>query len=109
MRKYCLLFIVMMLLAVPTAASARYYMAMLCSDCAFGDRKKNCIKCGRYTFDRGVPARLCDSCGFGDRAKYCVKCGRYTFGRGAPAVLCSDHAFGDRKKYCIKCGRYTFD
>ena len=78
MRKKIFLFLALLLLAA-TAAQARLYMAQLCDSCSFGDRKKYCIKCGHYTFDRGVPARLCDTCGFGDRAKNCVKCGRYLF------------------------------
>ena len=50
MRKKLLTALILMLLAA-TAVQARSYMAMLCDTCSFGDRKMNCIKCGRYIFD----------------------------------------------------------
>lgn len=78
MRKKIVTCLLLLALAA-SAAQARSYIAQLCSNCAFGDRRRYCVKCGAYTFDKGVPARLCENCGFGDRKKHCLKCGRYLF------------------------------
>lgn len=105
MRRKIITLLVLLLISAH-AAQARSYVATLCSSCAFGSRKDECILCGRVTFGHGVMARLCSSCGFGSRSRECVRCGRSTFGHGVPAVLCRDCSFGDRKNRCVKCGGY---
>ena len=50
MRKAILLCLAALALAAP-AAHGRGSVAQRWTNCAFGDRKKHCLKCGRYLFD----------------------------------------------------------
>lgn len=80
--------------------------AMLCNDCGFGNRKENCVKCGKWMGSTKIPAYLCSSCGFGNRKDECVKCGRWIGSGGVPACICGSCGFGNRKDDCVKCGKW---
>ena len=86
--------------------TATSYPAMLCINCGFGNKKDNCVKCGRWIANNGVPARLCVNCGFGNKKDNCVKCGKWIGTSGVPAMLCNNCAFGNKKNDCVLCGRW---
>ncbi len=46
--------------------------ALLCPQCS--SIRRYCIKCGRPGVR--IPARLCDQCGYGEKKNECVKCGK---------------------------------
>ncbi|MBQ2619860.1 MAG: hypothetical protein IJF84_00815 [Thermoguttaceae bacterium] len=46
--------------------------AMLCPQCS--SIRRYCVKCGKP--GARIPARLCDQCGYGEKKKECVKCGK---------------------------------
>lgn len=80
--------------------------AMLCNSCAFGNKKDNCAKCGKWMASSRTPAYLCSSCGFGNKKNDCVKCGKWIGSGGHPASICSSCAFGNGKTNCVKCGKW---
>ncbi|MDO4583037.1 MAG: hypothetical protein Q4D62_02935 [Planctomycetia bacterium] len=82
------------------------YPAMLCNSCGFGNRGKDCVKCGKWTGGQGVPAMLCHSCGFGNKNKNCVSCGKWIGSNGVRALLCSSCGFGTKKDHCVSCGKW---
>lgn len=92
----------------PEITVGSYYPALLCSNCGFGNKKENCVLCGKWVGGHGVPARLCTSCGFGNKKENCVLCGRWVGSHGVPGQLCSNCGFGTRGKNCVKCGKATF-
>ena len=79
MRKGLLLAAALALLSAAAALGAQSYEAILCSNCAFGDKQNYCVKCGAYTFGRGAAAQLCSTCSFSNRKKHCIKCGAWLF------------------------------
>ncbi len=83
------------------------FKAQLCNDCGFGSKKDNCVKCGKWVANNGVPARLCNDCGFGNKKDNCVKCGKWVANNGVPAQLCNDCGFGNKKENCAKCGKWA--
>ncbi|MBQ3350820.1 MAG: hypothetical protein IJG38_10505 [Thermoguttaceae bacterium] len=46
--------------------------ALLCPQCS--SIRRCCVKCGKP--GARIPARLCDQCGYGEKKKECVKCGK---------------------------------
>ncbi len=103
---FCFL-ILAFLLITPVFAQAPQNPARVCSDCAFGNKKDYCVKCGRWCPNNYVPARLCGTCSFGNKKDYCVKCGRWCPNNYSQARLCSNCGFGNNKEKCVKCGNYT--
>ena len=83
------------------------FKAQLCNDCGFGNKKENCVKCGKWVASNGVPAVLCNDCGFGNKKDNCVKCGKWVANNGVPAQLCNDCGFGNKKDNCCKCGKWA--
>lgn len=96
-------------LSLPTLApcepAAPTYRAMYCNSCGFGNKKNDCVLCGKWVGGSGIPAYLCSSCGFGNKKNDCVKCGKWVGGSGVPALMCSSCGFGDKKNKCVKCGK----
>ncbi|MDO4576321.1 MAG: hypothetical protein Q4D98_14030 [Planctomycetia bacterium] len=84
-----------------------FYRAMLCSNCGFGNRKENCVKCGKWVGNNACPARLCSNCGFGSKKNDCVLCGKWIGNSGVPAVLCGNCSFGNKKESCVRCGKWA--
>ncbi|MDD3586049.1 MAG: hypothetical protein PHQ75_02595 [Thermoguttaceae bacterium] len=83
------------------------YPVKLCSNCGFGSKSNNCVKCGRWVGNTQVYARLCSSCGFGSKKDNCYKCGRWVGNTVIYGKLCSDCGFGQKKCNCAKCGRWA--
>ncbi len=81
--------------------------AFLCNNCGFGNKKNDCVKCGKWIGGGGSPAHLCNSCGFGSKKNDCVKCGKWTGSARIPAQLCNSCSFGNKKNNCVKCGKWT--
>lgn len=75
--------------------------AMLCPQCASGEKRNECVKCGRP--GARIQAMLCSQCAAGDKGTRCVKCGK--IGANIPARLCDQCGFGQKKNECIKCGK----
>jgi hypothetical protein len=88
-------------------AVVQCFKAQLCNDCGFGNKKENCVKCGKWVANNGVPARLCSDCGFGSKENNCVKCGKWVANNGVPAKLCNDCGFGNKKENCCKCSKWA--
>ena len=53
------------------------FRAQLCNNCGFGNKKDNCVKCGKWVANNGIPAQLCNDCGFGNKKDNCAKCGKW--------------------------------
>jgi ribosomal protein L37E len=81
--------------------------AQLCNTCGFGNKKDNCVKCGKWVGNSGVPARLCGDCGFGNKKDNCAKCGKWVASNGVPAQYCNSCGFGNKKDNCVKCGKWV--
>ncbi len=86
----------------PAAPTVR---AMYCNSCGFGNKKNDCVKCGKWVGSSSFPAYLCNSCGFGNKKNDCVKCGKWIGGSGIPAVICGSCGFGNQRNQCVKCGK----
>lgn len=80
--------------------------AYLCNSCGFGNKKNDCVKCGKWIGSGGSPAYLCNSCSFGNRKNDCVKCGKWIGSAHIPAQLCNRCSFGNKKNNCAKCGKW---
>ena len=80
--------------------------ARLCSDCGFGSRVDNCVKCGKWVGSANIQARLCGDCGFGSKAENCAKCGKWCGSTTVYAKLCGDCGFGSKAENCVKCGKW---
>jgi len=50
--------------------------AMICSNCAFGNKKDNCAKCDKWMGSQKKDAYICNNCGFGSKKTNCIKCGK---------------------------------
>ncbi len=83
------------------------FPAQLCNSCGFGNKKDNCVTCGKWVANNGVPAKLCNDCGFGNKKDNCVKCGKWVANNGVPAQLCNNCGFGNKKENCAKCGKWA--
>lgn len=51
--------------------------AMICNNCAFGSKKDNCCKCGKWMGSSKHDAYMCNNCGFGSKKNDCIKCGKW--------------------------------
>jgi len=80
--------------------------AQLCSDCGFGSKKDNCVKCNKWVASSGSQAFLCGDCGFGSKKDNCVKCNKWVGSSGVKAQLCGDCSFGSKKDNCSKCSKW---
>ena len=69
-----LLFVIV---ATPAHAGNQRQRARLCSNCAFGSKVQNCVKCEKWAPNNYADARLCSNCSFGDKKNNCVKCGKW--------------------------------
>ena len=98
-----LLFVIV---ATPAQAGNQRHKARLCSNCAFGSKVQNCVKCGKWAPSQYTAAYICDSCAFGSKSQYCVKCGKWAPSHYTDARLCSSCSFGSKKNNCVKCGKW---
>ena len=58
-------------------AHATHYEARLCNRCGFGNKKDNCVRCGKWVGSFRQLAYLCGSCGFGNKKDNCAICGKW--------------------------------
>ena len=79
--------------------------ARLCSNCGFGNKRDNCVRCGKWVGSSGIPAQICKNCGFGSKKDYCAKCGKWMGSTSYPAQLCGTCGFGNKRYECVQCGR----
>ena len=92
----------------PTQAYyTQHFQASLCSSCGFGNKKDNCVVCGKWCGSTKIPARLCNDCGFGNKKDNCVICGKWCGSVKIPASVCSSCGFGNKKENCAKCGNWA--
>ena len=107
-KKLLIVVCILMLLGVaPTEAKAPRYTGRLCSSCGFGNKKDNCVLCGKWMSSTYYPAGLCTNCGFGNKVENCVKCGKWTGNSYYPARICGNCGFGSKKENCVKCGKWA--
>ena len=95
------------LLLAAGEAHAVHYAALLCNRCGFGNKKNNCVRCGKWVANRGVPARLCNTHGFGNKKNNCVRCGKWVGNFHQLAYLCGGCGFGNKKNNCAICGKWA--
>ena len=99
--------VLVLVAATPADAGAPRFKARLCNNCAFGSKKDNCVKCGKWAPNGYSPAGLCSNCGFGAKVEYCVKCGKWAPNNYVEARLCNNCGFGAKKENCAKCGKWA--
>ena len=110
MKKHTILILSALLFALLLPAvrgdlTAPTHRAMYCNSCGFGNKKDNCVLCGKWVGSTSHPAYLCSSCGFGNKKDNCVKCDKWIGSSGIPAVMCNSCGFGNKKNNCVKCGK----
>lgn len=88
-------------------AQAVHYEALLCNNCGFGNKKNNCVRCGKWVGSTRHPARLCSNHGFGNKKNNCVRCGRWVGSSHQLAYLCGSCGFGNKKSNCAVCGKWA--
>jgi hypothetical protein len=88
-------------------AHATHYQAMLCGSCSFGNKKDNCVHCGKWMGSTKYPARLCSDHGFGNKKDNCASCGKWIGSTRELAYVGNCCGFGNKKENCVICGKWA--